>query len=195
MRRLWARGDVKCKLLFWVKTLPACVGGFGWTVHAELLHVEPIETCDIETPAGPLKLPVAAPQLISISQRQRMPVSSKVTVPLRHHDQEPAIFRRLWSHFRAAAFTACALLASVFPPDVESGCRDLLPCSHRSTGVQHWCLEISFGSQSAFQFIPVMLDGVESGLCVVFQVLLIGKKVSSSDLDPFALLKGKRSPP
>ncbi len=45
---------------------------------------------------------------------------------------------------------------------VESGCRDLLPFSHKSISeVQHWCWVLKPGSQSVFLLIPKVLDGVE----------------------------------
>ena len=45
---------------------------------------------------------------------------------------------------------------------LEHCCGDLLPFSHRSISeVGHWCWAIRPGSQSAFQFIPKVFDGVE----------------------------------
>ena len=45
---------------------------------------------------------------------------------------------------------------------LEHCCGDLLPISHKSiSGVGHWCWAIRPGSQSAFQFIPKVINVVE----------------------------------
>ena len=50
---------------------------------------------------------------------------------------------------------------------LEHCCGDFLPFSHKSISeVGHWCWAIRPGSQSAFQFIPKVFDGIEArALC------------------------------
>ena len=49
---------------------------------------------------------------------------------------------------------------------LEHCCWNLLPYRHKSISeVRHWCWAIRPGSQSAFQFIPNVFNGLRSGCC------------------------------
>ena len=61
-----------------------------------------------------------------------------------------------------AAITASTLLGRLFTRCWKHCCRDLLPFSHKSIiGDRRWCWVIRPGSQSAFQFIPKLINAVE----------------------------------
>ena len=94
----------------------------------------------------------------------------------------PKSWALIWSWFHSLhAITAYTLLRrrSTRCWNIAEG--DLLPFSHKSISeVRHWCWTIMPGSQSVFQFIPKVFDGVE------VRALCRPVKFFHSDLDkPF----------
>ena len=79
----------------------------------------------------------------------------------------PKSWPLIWSWSPLCCYNSQHSSGKAFRYMLEHWCEVLLPFSHKSISEDgHWCWEIRPGSQSVFQFIPKVLDGVEvKALC------------------------------